>query len=89
MNKQEIAKKLEFYPRGIIVCLNWNSLNGNLERNYIYFGNNFFDGSPMLLDYENFEKNHITFFDLQNPEIFITDLAVTTYNSLERLINLR
>ena len=89
MNKQEITRKLELYPRGIIVRLNWNRLNGNLERDYIYFGNNFFDGTPMLLDYEGFEKNHAIFFDLQNPEIVINDLAVTTNNSLERLINLR
>ena len=60
MNKQEITRKLELYPRGIIVRLNWNRLNGNLERDYIYFGNmtvgdsnNTLDNLPQPFEYQN------------------------------------
>ena len=86
MNKEEL--NLEYYPRGIVVRLNWNRGNGNLERDYIYLGNNSFDGSPMLLDYENFQKNKATFFDFSNPDLLINNTSVTTHKSLDGLINL-
>ena len=49
MEKEEIARKLKSYPMGIIVRLNWNRLNGDLERNYIHLGNNIFDGTQCSL----------------------------------------
>ena len=89
MKKEEIARKLEFYPRGISVHLKWDRGNGELERDYIYLGNNAFDGTPMLADSENFYNGTATFFDFPNPDLFIKDIAVTTHNSIEELINLK
>ena len=89
MEKEEIARKLKSYPMGIIVRLNWNRLNGDLERNYIYLGNNIFDGIPMMMDCESFENNRATFFDFPNPDIFIKDISITTYGALKGLINLQ
>ena len=88
MKKEEIAKKLESYPRGISVHLKWDRGNSELKREYIYFGNNLFDGIPMLADSKNFYEGIATFFDFSNPDLLIQDISVTLYKSLEGLINL-
>jgi len=65
MDKQKISRNLESYPMGIAVNLTWNRGNGNLNRDYLYFGKSFFDNSLMLMDYENFQKGSAVFLILK------------------------
>ena len=89
MEKSQIAENLEKYPRGISVHLKWDRGNGEVEREYIYLGRNVFDGIPILADSKNFYNGVATFFDFSNQYIDIRDVSVTTYKSIEGLINLK
>ena len=71
--EKELLDKFKAYERGTIIDLIWERLNGELTRQYVYYGLDS-DNNPLLVDYMYLEKRPVIFFDVSNPEIRITKI---------------
>jgi len=64
--------QFEKYKMWDVLDIYWERGNGELNRKYIYLGNDLFDNdAPILADSEKLNAKPKKFFDASNPEINI------------------
>lgn len=87
MEYEELVRKLEDCSIGTVMNITWDRGNGELSRDYVYFGKE--DGQPILKRYDKSRKSLEEYshrdanFDISNPALNITDVRVIPHKSVE------
>ena len=68
-------REFEQYESGTLLKIIWDRSNGELIRNYIYYGSDVLNNNePLLIDCQNLGEEKVTFFDVSNSQIKINSI---------------